>query len=261
LNSIIEVKDLCFDYDGVPVLKNVNFNIEDGTFISIIGPNGSGKTTLLKNISSILSPTSGKVDIKGKDVRCYKRRELAKYIAFVPQNTNTDFEFTIMDIVLMGRSPYLGIFQSETEKDIKIATDAMLMTNVLELKDKKITEISGGERQRVIIACALAQTPEIILLDEPVSNLDIQHQVDVLSILKKQNRENNMTVVTVLHDLNLAAEYSDIIMLLKDGRLIKSGTPEDVITLDSIKSAYNADVYMMQNPVSGRPHVIPISKF
>jgi len=258
MSKIIEVKELFFGYDESPVLNGINFNIEKGMFVSIIGPNGSGKTTLLKIISSVFSPLSGSVLLKGKDIRKYRKRDIAKIMAFVPQQLNMEFEFTVLDIVLMGRSPYLTPFQTESKKDMDIAMDAMSMTNTLHLKDKRITEISGGERQRAIIACALAQTPEVLLLDEPISNLDIQHQLDVMGILKKLNKQNNMTVVTVLHDLNMAAEYSDAVMLLKDGKLLQWGHPSKVITKENIKNAYNASVYMMENPLSGTPHIIPI---
>lgn len=260
MHPIIEVKNINFCYGEKPVLKDINFIITKGTFVSIIGPNGSGKTTLLKNISSLLAPSEGLILLEGRNIGKYKKKELARKLAYVPQSITTDFEFSVMDIVLMGRSPYLSTFQSETKEDIELAVEAMRMTNTLELKDKKITEISGGERQRVIIACALAQTPQIILLDEPVSNLDIQHQVEVLSILKKLNREKGMTVVTVLHDLNLAAEYSDSIMLLKDGVLEHYGPPGGVITEDNIKKAYKTQIIMTTNPVSGKPHIIPVSK-
>lgn len=260
LIPIIKVEDLYFSYGEKPILDGISFHIKEGTFVSIIGPNGSGKTTLLKNISSILTPCRGSIYLKERDIKKYKKKELAKKLAYVPQSIATDFEFTVMDIVLMGRSPYIGTFQSETEEDIRIANDSMMMTNTFELRHKKITEISGGEKQRVIIACALAQTPDIILLDEPVSNLDIQHQVDVLGILKKLNRDKNMTVITVLHDLNLAAEYSDMVMLLMDGKLITMGTPLDVITRENISNAYKADIYMTVNPVSGKPHIIPITR-
>lgn len=259
MSSIIEVNGLKFSYGQKNILNDMSFEIEKGAFVSIIGPNGSGKTTLLKNMSSVLLPSGGSIILEGRDTRKYKKRELAKLMAFVPQSMSIDFEFPVMDIVLMGRSPYIKPFQSETEKDYEIAVDAMKMTNTEGLMNKKITEISGGELQRVIIACALAQTPKVMLLDEPVSNLDIQHQIDVLCILKKLNRENNMTVVTVLHDLNLASEYSDVVMLIKDGSLVQSGPPRDVITKENIKFAYNAHVYMTQNPVSGKPHIIPLS--
>jgi iron complex transport system ATP-binding protein len=260
VDIVLSIKNLYFSYEDKSILSNINIDIEKGKFISIIGPNGSGKTTLLKNMSSVLIPDRGKVFFQGKDIREYSRKQLSRYMAYVPQSSYINFEFTAGDIVLMGRSPFLKPFESEKAEDIKIAEDAMRMTNVFEIKDKRITEISGGERQRVMIACALAQTPQIILLDEPVANLDIQHQVEILSVLKKLSKINKVTVITVLHDLNLSAEYSDLVVLLKEGKIIEYGPPKDIITEENIKNAYNANVYMTKNPMTGNPHVIPITK-
>jgi iron complex transport system ATP-binding protein len=256
----MEVRNLCFKYEDRNILDGISFGIKPGSFVSIIGPNGSGKTTLLKNMSSVLTPQGGSILLGGKDIRKYRRKELARCMAYVPQSTPMDFGFTVMDVVLMGRSPYISSFKSETLEDIRIAEDAMRMTNMMEFRDKKISQISGGEKQRAIIACALAQTPEIIMLDEPVSSLDIQHQIEVLGILKRLNREKKMTVITVLHDLNLASEYSDILMLLMDGKLMDSGSPARVITGENIRKAYNTDIYMTQNPLTGNPHIIPVYK-
>lgn len=255
---VIDVHNVTFRYENRAILDDINFSIECGTFFSIIGPNGSGKTTLLKNISYILPPEKGTIMINGRDLKSYRKRELARNVAYVSQNTQSDFEFTVMDVVLMGRAPYLKPFESESLKDVEIASECMKLTGVFDLKDKKITEISGGERQRVQISCALAQKAGILLLDEPVSNLDIQYQVSILGMLKTLKEQKAITVVTVLHDLNLAAEYSDEIMLMKDGRVLKSGTPSEVLNEQNIKEAYKTDVYITQNPISGKPHIIPI---
>lgn len=260
LENIIDIKNINFRYDKSPVLDGISLGIKPGSFVSIIGPNGSGKTTLLKSISGILSPEDGSVLIRGKDLRKYKKRELARFMAFVPQNTALDFAFSVMDVVLMGRAPFKKAFESETMEDIRIAERVMDMTNLLGLREKKITEISGGERQRTILACALAQTPEIMFLDEPVSSLDIQHQIEVMSILKRLNIKSGMTIVMVLHDLNLAAEYSDVVVLMKDGKLLYNGTPKDVITASNIEGVYNTSIYMTTNPISGNPHIIPVFK-
>lgn len=260
MNEIIEISNLKFSYGKSAVLDGINIKINRGSFVSIIGPNGSGKTTLLKNISGVLYPSYGSIKLFGKDIRSYKKKELAKYMAYVPQGTTIDFEFSVIDVVLMGRSPYIGIFGSETVHDIKIAENSMQMVNISNLKDKKITEISSGERQRVFIACALTQEPEVILLDEPVSNLDIQYQIQVLSLLKHLCIKQNMTVITVLHDINLACEYSDSVIILNRGRLEHIGHPDEVITEDNIKKVYDTDIYMIKNPVSGNPHIIPMTK-
>lgn len=254
----INVKDLNYSYDDKKILQDINISLEKNKFYSIIGPNGSGKTTLLKNIARILPPQKECIYIDGKEINSYKVRDLAKKMASVPQNTNIDFDFTVLDIILMGRSPYLKAFQNEGEKDLKIAHEVMEMTNTWHLKDKNINELSGGERQRVIIARALAQESEIILLDEPISNLDMQHQLEILDTVKYLNRE--VTIVAVLHDLNLAGEYSDYILMLKEGKILSSGKPEQVLTEKNIKETYNMNTYILKNPVTGKPHIIPVSK-
>lgn len=259
MNEIIEISSLKFCYGKSTVLDDINIKINRGSFVSIIGPNGSGKTTLLKNISGVLYPCFGSIKLFGKDIKSYRKKELAKYMAYVPQGTIIDFEFSVIDVVLMGRSPYIGIFGTETADDIKIAEKSMQMVNISNLKDKKITEISSGERQRVFIACALTQEPKVILLDEPVSNLDIQHQIQVLSLLKNMCIKENMTVITVLHDINLACEYSDSVIILNHGKLEYMGHPDEVITEDNIKNVYDADIYMIKNPVTGKPHIIPMT--
>lgn len=256
--SPIIINNLNYSYGENHILNNININFERNKFYSIIGPNGSGKTTLLKNILRTIPIESKSIYIDGKDLTCFKNKELAKKISSVPQNTNIDFQFSVFDIVLMGRTPYLKRFATEGDKDLKIVEEAMEMTNTWHLRDKNINELSGGERQRVIIARALAQQCEIILLDEPISNLDIQHQIEILDTIKYLNR--NITIIAVLHDLNLAAQYSDSLILLNNGRIVSHGTVEEVLTEKNIRNAYNLDTYIIKNPVTGKPHIIPISK-
>lgn len=243
----LEVKNLKFGYNREMILKDVSFNIEKGKFISIIGPNGSGKSTLLKNLNGIYTPNGGKVTVESIDIDRIKTKELAKKIALVPQNTIIDYEFTVEDIVLMGRHPYKGRFQREDDRDYEIVKEALEMTNTFHLKDRIITEISGGERQRVIIAKALAQNPSIILLDEPTSHLDINHQIEILNLLRKLNQEKGTTIVVVIHDINLASRYSDKIIMLNEGEIIGSGRPEEVITKENIEFAYNLKVAIDKN--------------
>ncbi len=243
----LEVKNLKFGYNRETILKDVSFNIEKGKFISIIGPNGSGKSTLLKNLNGIYTPSGGKVTVDSIDINRIKTKELAKKIALVPQNTIIDYEFTVEDIVLMGRHPYKGRFQREDDNDYEIVKEALEMTNTFHLKDRIITEISGGERQRVIIAKALAQNPSIILLDEPTSHLDINHQIEILNLLRKLNQEKGTTIVVVIHDINLASRYSDKIIMLNEGEIIGIGRPEEVITKENIEFAYNLKVAIDKN--------------
>lgn len=255
----IEAKNLKFSYRQSLVLKGLNFSIKKGAFVSIIGPNGSGKSTLLKTLNNLYMPDSGDILIEGKNVEAYRRRDLAKIIGFVPQETSIDYEFTVEDIVMMGRHPYKGRFQKEDKKDYKIVNDVMKMTNTFNFKDSLITEISGGERQRVIIAKALAQNPSIILLDEPTSHLDINHQIELLNLLRTLNREKGTTIVLVIHDINLAARFSDDIILLYDGEIIGSGNPEKVITVENIRKAYNLDVAIEKNKYTNTISLTPLN--
>ncbi|MEW9095211.1 MAG: ABC transporter ATP-binding protein [Clostridiaceae bacterium] len=254
----VDINNLNYSYDDKQILNDINIEFEKNKFYSIIGPNGSGKTTLLKNIGRALPVNQSCIYIDGKEINDYKTKDLAKKLSSVPQNTNIDFDFSVLDIVLMGRAPYLKRFENEGEKDLSIVKEAMEMTNTWHLKDKFINQLSGGERQRVIIARALSQKSDIILLDEPISNLDIQHQIDILDTVKYLNRE--VTIIAVLHDLNLAAQYSDYLVLLKEGNISSHGTPEEVLTENNIQNAYNIETCIIKNPITGKPHIIPISK-
>lgn len=255
----LQVENLQFGYRKDLVLKEISFNIEKGKFVSIIGPNGSGKSTLLKTINQLYSPSQGNILIDGNNINRLKKKELARKIALVPQDTLIDYEFTVEDIVLMGRHPYKGRFQNENENDYKIVNEALKMTNTLHLKDRVITEISGGERQRVIIAKALAQKPSIILLDEPTSHLDINHQIEILNLLKRLNKETGTTIVIVIHDINLASRYSDEIIMLNEGEILGMGSPEKVITKNNIEFAYELKVEIEKNKYTNSLYLTPIS--
>ncbi|NOH17227.1 ABC transporter ATP-binding protein [Clostridium cochlearium] len=254
----IVLNNLNFAYNEKHILKNINISFERNKFYSILGPNGSGKTTLLKNILKALPTTDKTIYIDAFDINNYKNKDLAKKMSSVPQNTNLEFDFTSFDVVLMGRSPHLKRFERETNKDYEIVREAMEITNTWHLKDKYINQLSGGERQKVIIARALAQESSIILLDEPISNLDIQNQIEIMDTLKFLNRD--VTIISVLHDLNLAAQYSDYILLLKNGEIFSKGTPEKVLSVNNLKYVYDVNTYIIKNPVTGKPHIIPISK-
>lgn len=256
----IEVENLEFEYKDDLVLENISFNIEEGMFTSIIGPNGSGKSTLLKLLSNIYYSESGKILIDNKDINSFKKRDLARKIALVPQDTIIDYEFTVEEIVLMGRHPYKGRFEKENINDFEIVKEALDMTNTYHLKDRVITELSGGERQRVIISRALAQDPSIILLDEPTSHLDINHQIEILNLLKKLNREKGTTIILVIHDINLGIRYSDEIIMLNKGRIIAKGTPEKVITKDNIELAYNMQVEIDRNKHTNAIYLTPVGQ-
>lgn len=254
----LQLNNIFFSYRDTPVLKGISIDVEKSKFVSILGPNGSGKSTLLKTINNIYTPEQGSISIEGKNISLFKPKELAKKIALVPQDTIIDYDFTVKEIIMMGRHPYKGRFQRENEEDFRIVENVMKMTNTYEIKDRFITEISGGERQRVIIAKALAQDPSIILLDEPTSHLDINHQMDILNLLQKLNREKGTTIILVIHDINLAARYSDEIILIDEGIVIGAGKPEDVITLKNMEKAYNIKVAIDKNKYTNATYLTPL---
>lgn len=253
---IVKIQNLNWAYNGIKILDGISLNIKQGTFTGILGPNGAGKTTLLKLILNLLQSERDSVLIEDKDIRIYSRRELAKIEAYVPQSIKIDFNFTVEQIVLMGRTPFLGRFDRESSKDLKIANWAMKETGILELKKKLITQLSGGELQRVIIARALTQEPEILALDEPTSHLDIHHQINILSILRSLSIKKNLTIIAVLHDVNHALEYCDNLFLLNQGKIISTGSPEKVITPKIMKEVYNLNVKIENNPFTGNLYMI-----
>ncbi|NLM09328.1 MAG: heme ABC transporter ATP-binding protein [Clostridiaceae bacterium] len=255
----VKVEDLSFSYGNREVLKNICASFKPGMVCGLLGPNGSGKTTLLKNIASILKPEKNAVYINCRDITKMTPPEIAKEMALVPQSTNIDFDFTVEDIVMMGRTPHIKGFSNETNEDREIVQWALETARVNHLKGRSIKSISGGELQRVVIARALAQKTRIILLDEPVSQLDIHHQLSIMETITRLSHEQKLTIVTVLHDLNLAAEYCDIIYLLKDGCIVCGGPPKEVLTYDKIENVYDIVCLVYENPVSKKPHIIPVS--
>ncbi len=243
---MIEVKNLTYGYAQKPVLEHLNFDIEEGGFYAVMGANGSGKTTLLRLISGMLLPQEGDVLVDGTPVRHYKARELAQKMSFVKQHQQTDFEFSAFETVLMGRNPYQHHLQNESESDWKIVEECMRQTNTWQLRFSKPDQMSGGELQRVMLARALAQQTPIMLLDEPISNLDISHQFDILDLLRTINRKEHKTVVIVLHDLNMALQYCNKLLLLYRGHVLFQGpiheglTPENISTVFGVRAQTGA---------------------
>ncbi len=237
--AILEINNIDFSYNEKSVLKDISLSISKGEFLSIIGPNGSGKSTILKLITKLNTPNKGEILLNNVNIKDINQRDLAKSISLVPQNTYIEYEFSVKELIAMGRFPYKKRFERESKDDYAIVNKAMERTNTKYLEDRLITEISGGETQRVTIARALAQETDIILLDEPTSFLDINHQIEILNLLRDLNKEEKKTILLVIHDINLAARYSDRIMILKDGLVMDIGQPEDVITKENILKAYN----------------------
>ncbi len=257
---MLDVEALAVSYGASKVLRDITFSVDKGECIGIIGPNGSGKSTLLKAMSKILKPTSGKVVVCGKGLERYTVKELARRMAVVPQETGIEFDFTCLEIVLMGRNPHMGRFEVEGKKDMDIAREAMELTNTWHLKDRPFSRISGGERQRVIIARALAQEPSVLLMDEPVSHLDINYQIEILDLVERMKEERRMVVIIVFHDLNLAARYCDRLILLSDSRILAAGKPEEVLTQDHIHEAFHANVVVRKHPLTGYVYVTPLNE-
>ena len=256
MKTLLKVSCLNAGYYGEDIIKAVSLDIGQGDFLGVIGPNGSGKTTLLRVCSRILRPRRGRIIFNGEDIFHMGLKEFCQRLAFVSQDISTSFSFSVMELVLMGRIPHLKRLQLESRKDIEIAERALELTDSFGFKDKMINELSAGERQRVLIARALAQEPELLLLDEPTSHLDIGHQIKVMDLLKKLNRQNNLTIVMVLHDLNLASAYCNRICLLDNGVIFKEGSPKEVLTYKNIEAVYKTIVLVNDNPVTGRPNVV-----
>ncbi len=256
MGAILEINNVSGGYYKEDVIKGISLGVNRGDFLVVIGPNGSGKTTLLRLATRVLPLRRGEMLYKGQDISRMSLKEFCRKVAFVSQDTSTGFSFTVMELVLMGRIPHLKRLQFESKRDIEIAREKLLLTDTLSLKDKRMNELSAGERQRVIIARALAQEPELLFLDEPTSHLDIGHQIQALDLLKRLNLRNNLTIVMILHDLNLAAAYSNRIALLDKGVIFKAGTPEEVLTYQNIEAVYKTIVLVDKNPVTGKPNLV-----
>ena len=252
---MICAKNICFRYAAKPVLEDVSFTLETARIVAMIGPNGSGKTTLLKMLNATLFPNAGQVLIEGKDTRHWSRQAIARTVAIVPQESPAIFPFFAEEIVLMGRFPYLPSLAFEDKKDYRIVQDVMARTDSLSFAHRRFNELSAGERQRVLIARALAQEPKILLLDESTVFLDLKHQAQFLSLLRELSRKQHLTVVFVTHDLNLAAQNADQLLLLYNGKKYAIGTPADILTAQNIKEVYDVDVGIDPNPHNGSPRV------
>ncbi|MBC8286409.1 MAG: ABC transporter ATP-binding protein [Nitrospinae bacterium] len=253
----LEVKNLSFAYDSKPILKDISLSVEKGDFIGLIGPNGSGKSTLLKLMGGVLNLPDDAVWINEHPINAIKKKELARAMTWIPQEHPMVFPFTIQEIVLMGRHPYLPPLSFEGEEDYRIARHAMETTQTLQFSDRYFNEISGGEKQRVMLASAIAQDPEIMLLDEPTSALDLKYQVQILSILKRLNEEKDITLILAMHDLNLASRYCRRLILLNDGAIVRDGTPEEVFQKEVIENVYGVNVNL--HTLDGEILVHPIT--
>jgi len=251
----LKINNIACRYESTEILENIEFSASGGDFVGVLGPNGSGKTTLLRSISRTLRPHMGAVLLNEKNIYALPSKEVARNLAVMPQDSPISFDFTALEIVLMGRTPHLGRFEIESAKDLTIAKRAMELTNTWHLSERPITELSGGERQRIILARALAQEPKVLLLDEPTTHLDINHQIEILSLIKRLNKEEKTIVIAVFHDLNLAALYCDFLILLHHRKIFSLGSPEKVLTAENIKKVYNAEVLVKRHPTTNSIYV------
>ncbi|HSE96483.1 MAG TPA: ABC transporter ATP-binding protein [Methylomirabilota bacterium] len=252
---LLDVRGLAFGYGGRFRLVGVSFAVARGEIFGVVGPNSAGKTTLLRLLSKVHAPEAGEVRLDGVPLDRLSRREVARRVAVVPQELAVAFPFTVEELCLMGRYPHAAHRLFEDAGDTRRAQDAMTLAGVAELAPQPVDTLAGGERQRVLLARALAQEPEVLLLDEPTSHLDLRHQREMVGLLRRLNRERGLTVVFVSHDLTLAAEIADRLLLLVDGRAVQAGAPAEVLSEAMLESAYGCPVVVEKSPLSGRPVV------
>jgi len=251
----LKVENVEFSYASTPVLADICLELAQSEILGIVGPNGAGKSTLIRCIDRILKPTRGSILLDEEDIQHISMRETAKKLGYIPQSASQIFPATVFDTVLMGRSPHIGWRSSE--KDNEKVLDVLQMLNIEDLAMRDINETSGGQQQRVFIARALAQEPDILLLDEPTSNLDIQHQLEVMEIIKDLVMKKGISAIMAVHDLNLASRYTDRVIIMKRGRIFDAGTPSNVLTSENIRSVYGVEAEVI-NRYGGMPYIIPI---
>ncbi len=255
MNPAVRLEHVHAGYGPNAILRDLSLEVPARSFFIIIGPNSAGKTTLAKTLAGQLRPQQGTVEILGRPLAAYSRRALARRVAVVPQYTPIDVPFTVLEVVLMGRSPHLTLAGLETRRDMEIAADAMAATQVSHLANRRLHQLSGGEMQRVIIARAICQQPQIIILDEPTASLDLAHQVHIMDLLEQLKETRGFTVIMISHDLNLAAMYADTLLLLHQGQVAAQGDPAQVLTYDRLEQTYGCVLLVGENPLMRKPQV------
>jgi iron complex transport system ATP-binding protein len=256
----LEIKGVDFSYFDGPVLEDINLSVGAGEMVGLLGPNGSGKTTLIKLASGILKPKRGEVRLEGDSLSHLSRRFIASNVAVVPQQFHMPFAFTASEVVMLGRTPFFKALAGESEADRRAVANSLELAGINELEERRFDELSGGERQKVILAMALAQQPKLLLLDEPTVHLDIAHQMEILELVRELNIERGLTVVAAMHDLNQASLYFDRLILLKEGKVWADGTPQQVLTEAGISQVFAASVRVEQHPLTGAPHIVVIPR-
>jgi iron complex transport system ATP-binding protein len=254
----LHARNLSLGYEGPSIINNLSLSVPDARVTSIIGPNGCGKSTLLRGLGRLLTPRSGEVLLDGAPLASRSTREIATRISVLPQTPTAPSGLTVADLVSRGRHPRQKWYQQFSLADQSVVEDALAATDITDLADTPLEDLSGGQRQRAWISMTLAQETGILLLDEPTTYLDLAHQVDVLELVRRLNRVHHRTVVMVLHDISLAARYSDHMVAMKDGGIVMEGTPEEVVTPGLLKEVFGLDAHVVPEPTDGRPHVIPL---
>lgn len=247
----LQVKNISFSIDKKEILKDVSFDIPKGSFVGIIGPNGSGKSTILKNIYRLYKPDNGKIILDNKDLSTMKDKDCAKEIAVLAQETSSQFDFTVEQIVKMGRYPYKSIFEDYSKKDIDMVNDMLKRVGLDNYSDRNFSKLSGGEKQRTLIARALVQNTDFLILDEPTNHLDIGYQIQLMDLVKSLN----ITTLSAIHDMNIASMYCDYLIVMKDGKINKMGTVEEVITSNMLKEIFGVNAYVGVNPINNKLQV------
>ncbi len=260
MSTSVRLENIEFSYGKLPVIRGITTDFIDGELVSIVGPNGAGKTTLLKIISGLIQPAQGEVDILGEQIGQISSKERGKLICSVPQNPKLPSDMKLIDFVLLGRNAHLNLTRWESDQDIQKAMTAMRLTDIEELAERNLGQISGGELQRGMLAMAITQESPVMLLDEPTSNLDLSHQSKVLNLISKMHNEKNRTTIMAIHDLTLAAQYSTRMILISEGVIFADGKPTEVLTESNIAATYGADVVIIPHPKGGSPVILPTSE-
>ena len=259
MTSRLHAQDITVGYGGAPVVHDLTVEIPDGQVTTIVGPNGCGKSTLLRTLARLLAPTSGRVVLDGSPITSLGTRDIATRLSLLPQSPVAPEGLLVRDLVGRGRHPHQRWFAQWSHQDEEVVGAALAMTDTTDLRDRPLDQLSGGQRQRAGIAMTLAQDTDLVLLDEPTTYLDLAHQVEVLELVCRLNRERSRTVAMVLHDLNLAARYSDLVVVMHEGRIVTQGTPTDVLTAELLRDVFSLEAEILADPRTGLPIVVPLS--
>lgn len=260
MSSRLAAEGVTLGYHGRPVIDDLDFDVPDGKITAIVGPNACGKSTLLRGLARILRPEAGRIVLDGQSIHALPTNEVARRLGLLPQGAAVPAGLTVADLVSRGRSPHQSFFQQWSERDQAAVEAALAATKISDLADRRVDELSGGQRQKVWIAMALAQETDLLLLDEPTTFLDLAHQIAVLDLIQDLNQNRARTIVVVIHDLNLASRYAHHLVVMAEGTIVASGSPREVITAQTISEVFGVDSMVVEDPAAGTPMVVPVSR-